>query len=132
MILIFTNKADSHPTNVIKYLISWGVPVFRLNTECLLSDYEFSWWCNDTSCDFHIKNIKNGLELYGHEITAIWDRRPEDPNKLLVRHGDRKVNKFLREEATGFLRFLRYCSVSAKFSKIVSMLYCSTFTAKPG
>lgn len=108
MILIFTNKADSHPTNVIKYLISWGVPVFRLNTECLLSDYEFSWWCNDTSCDFHIKNIKNGLELYGHEITAIWDRRPEDPNKLLVRHGDRKVNKFLREEATGFLRFLRY------------------------
>lgn len=108
MVLVFTNKADAHPTNVIKHLISWGVPVFRLNTECLLTDYEFSWWCNEDGCDFYIKNIKNGLELYGHNITAIWDRRPVEPKELPVRYGDRKLNKFLREEAWGFLRFLRF------------------------
>lgn len=108
MILIFTNKADAHPTNVIKHLVSWGVPVFRLNTECLLSDYTFSWWCDERECDFYIKSNKNGLELYGHQITAIWDRRPEEPKALPLKYTDRKINKFLREEASGFLRFLRF------------------------
>lgn len=109
MILIFTNKEDSHPTNVIKHLVGWGVPVFRLNTECLLTDYEFSWWCSDTQpADFHIKNVKNGLELYGHEITAVWDRRPKIPHELPITHKERSVNKYNREEAHGFLSFLRY------------------------
>lgn len=108
MILIFTNKADAHPTNVIKHLISWGVPVFRLNTECLLSDYEFSWWCNKNDCDFHIKNRHTQSELYGHQITAIWDRRPFEPEKLLIQSEDEKTNKFMLEEAIGFLQFLRF------------------------
>lgn len=108
MILIFTNKTDAHPTNVIKHLVSWGVPVFRLNTECLLTDYEFSWWGNEEDCDFYIKNIKNGLELYGHDVTAIWDRRPTEPKKLLVKYSDRKLNKFLRAEGLGFLQFIRF------------------------
>lgn len=108
MILLFTNKTDAHPTNVIKHLTSWGVSVFRLNTECLLSDYEFRWWCNNADCDFYIRNIKTGLELYGHEITAIWDRRPENPHKLTTRFSDKKVNKFLRQEGEGFLSFLRF------------------------
>lgn len=108
MIFIFTNKGDAHPTNVIKYLASWGVPVFRLNTECLLSDYKFSWWCNDQDCDFYIKNNITGLSLYGHEISAIWDRRPASPQKIPIRYKDRKINKFLREEALGFLQFLRF------------------------
>lgn len=108
MILIFTNKADAHPTNVIKHLVSWGVPVFRLNTECLLSDYEFSWWCNEQDCDFHIKNRYTQSELYGHHITAIWDRRPFTPETLLTQSEDEKANKFMLEEATGFLQFLRF------------------------
>ena len=108
MILIFTNKTDAHPTNVIKHLVSWGVPVFRLNTECLVSEYQFSWWCDERGCDFFIRNNRNGLELYGHQITAIWDRRPEEPKIIPIKYTDRKTNKFLREEATGFLRFLRY------------------------
>lgn len=108
MILVFTNKGDAHPTNVIRHLISWEVPVFRLNTECLLSDYEFSWWCNKLDCDFYIKNTKNGLEVYGHEITAIWDRRPFEPEALLMQSEDEKTNKFMLEEAAGFLQFLRF------------------------
>ena len=109
MVLIFSNKEDSHPTNVIKHLIGWGVPVFRLNTEYLLTDYEFRWWCtNDKKADFHIRNIKNGLEVYGHEITAIWDRRPKVPHRLPIVHHERSVNKYNREEAHAFLSFIRY------------------------
>lgn len=109
MILIFTNKEDSHPTNVIKHLVSLGVPVFRLNTECLLTDYEFRWWCSDTQpADFYIRNIKNGLEVFGHDITAIWDRRPQVPHDLPIVHHERSVNKYNREEAHAFLSFIRY------------------------
>ena len=41
MVLIFTNKEDSHPNLVIEHLEKMGVPVFRFNTEALLTDYEF-------------------------------------------------------------------------------------------
>lgn len=108
MIFIFTNKEDPHPTNVIKYLVSWGVSVFRLNTECLLTDYQFKWWCNHDGCDFYIRNVKNNLEVYGHDITAVWDRRAQIPKDLPIRHHERSINKYNREEAHGFLSFLRY------------------------
>lgn len=109
MVLIFSNKEDSHPTNVIKHLVALRVPVFRLNTECLLTDYEFSWWCSDSQkADFYIKNIKNGLEIYGHQITAIWDRRPKAPHQLPIVHHERSINRYNREEAHAFLSFIRY------------------------
>lgn len=41
MILLITNKEDAHPTPVIERLSARGVPLFRLNTEALLTDYEF-------------------------------------------------------------------------------------------
>lgn len=108
MVFIFTNKNDIHPTNVIKHLASWGVPVFRLNTECLLTDYQFKWWCDENGCDFYIRNIKNNLEVYGHEITAVWERRAMLPKHLPITHRERSINKYNREEAHGFLSFLRY------------------------
>ena len=108
MVFIFTNKNDIHPTNVIKHLASWGVPVFRLNTECLLTDYQFKWWCDENGCDFYIRNIKNKLEVYGHEITAVWERRAMVPKHLHITHRERSINKYNREEAHGFLSFLRY------------------------
>jgi hypothetical protein len=71
MILVITNKEDVHPTPVIEYLSGKHIPVFRLNTEALLTDYQFHWWCNDEDTDFYIRNVKNGLELRGHQITAV-------------------------------------------------------------
>ena len=108
MIFIFSNKEDSHPTHVIQYLNAWGVPVFRMNTECLLTDYRFSWWANEQGCDFRIRNKKNGLEVFGHQITAIWERRPEIPNELSINSSCEEVNKHNLEEAHGFLSFIRY------------------------
>lgn len=108
MILIFCNKEDSHPSHVIQYLNDWRVPVFRLNSECLLTDYRFSWWASGQDCDFHIRNIKNGLEVYGHQITAIWERRPEIPSELPIKSSYEEVNRHNLEEAHGFLSFIRY------------------------
>jgi hypothetical protein len=108
MVLIFTNKEDTHPTNVIKYLTEWSVEVFRFNTECLLTDYRFGWWCNDEGCDFYIRNIRNGREMYGHQVTAVWDRRPLVPSSLPVQHENEEINKHILDEAHSFLSFLRY------------------------
>jgi len=107
VILIITNKEDTHPTPVIKYLSERQVPVFRLNTEALLTDYQFHWYCNDQETDLYIKNIRNGLELKGSEVTAVWERRPELPKELLFENNS-EINKLNLEEAKGFLSFLRF------------------------
>jgi len=107
MILIFTNKEDTHPTPVIRHLSERQIPVFRLNTESLLTDYQFYWYCTDEKTDFYIKNIKNGLELQGSQITAIWERRPEVPQELLI-ESTPEINRHVLKEAHGFLSFLRY------------------------
>ena len=107
MILIFTNKEDVHPTPVIEILNKRGTPVFRFNTECLLTDYEFSWWNDSNCCDFIIKNVHSGLTIKGSEITSIWDRRPELPKELLIKSTE-EVNKLNLNEAAGVLSFLRY------------------------
>ena len=108
MILLYTNKEDSHPTHVIQHLKAWGVEVFRLNTECLLTDYAFSWQSDANGCDFHIRNIRNQLELSSRQVTAIWDRRPQIPRELPFPHEQEEINHHILEEAHGFLSFLRY------------------------
>jgi hypothetical protein len=107
MILIITNKGDVHPTPVIEYFLERQIPVFRLNTESLLTDYRFNWWCDAEGTDFHIQNLRNGLEAKGSEITAVWERRPEVPAELPV-ESDPAINKHNLEEARGFLSFLSY------------------------
>lgn len=107
MILIITNKEDVHPTPVIDLLSARSVSFFRLNTEALLTDYEFSWWADAAGCDFHVRCIPNGLEVQGSEITAVWDRRPEQPQELPITNTP-QIDKHNRDEALGFLVFLRY------------------------
>jgi hypothetical protein len=107
VILIITNKEDAHPTPVIEYLNEMQIPVFRLNTEALLTDYRFNWRCDAEAMDFHIRNVKNGLEVRGSEITAVWERRPEVPTELPIENLP-EVNKHNLEEARGFLVFLQY------------------------
>lgn len=107
MVLIFTNKEDSHPNFVIEHLADAGVPVFRLNTEALLTDYEFSWWADASACDFVIRCKASGLTVRGSEVTAVWDRRPEKPAELPVQN-TALINKHNLDEAFGFLYFIRY------------------------
>jgi len=108
MILLITNKEDAHPTPVINYLKERNSFIFRFNTEALLTDYQFKWWCNAKETDFIITNTINGLEVQGSKITAIWDRRPSPPTTLLYENSEADINKHNLEEAHGFLSFLRY------------------------
>lgn len=62
MILIITNKEDVHTTTVINILNKRNIPVFRLNTECLLTDYEITWWNTASPSRLIIKNKQNGME----------------------------------------------------------------------
>ncbi len=114
MILIVTNKQDVHPTPVIEYLNERAYPVFRLNTEALLTDYRFHWWANEKGTDFYIKNVKNGMEAYGHDVTAVWERRQMLPSELLWSNRE-EVNRHNLKEAAGFLSFLLH-DVSDRFS----------------
>lgn len=114
MIFIITNKEDIHPTPVIEHLNVRNQPVFRLNTEALLTDYEFNWWCDEKVTDFRIKNVHNGLEVYGHDIHSVWERRPTLPTELIY-HNCVEIDKHNLEEAGGFLSFLLYY-IGNKFS----------------
>lgn len=83
MILILTEKCDSHPTSVINLMKGRNIPFFRLNTEALLVDYDFAWYHTNTSePDFYIKNRINGAIIWGHEISSVWCRRPDVPKRF--------------------------------------------------
>jgi hypothetical protein len=106
MILIITNKQDVHPTSVIEILRRRNISVFRLNTEALLTDYDFCWWNDVATSQFFIINRQTGLRLESKELTTVWDRRPEIPSELPIR-GNAAIDKHNLEEAAGFLRYLR-------------------------
>lgn len=126
MILIITNKEDEHPTPVIKILNKRNIPVFRLNTECLLTDYEFTWWNSSADKHLMIINKQTGLEVFDDDIVTVWDRRPELPKELPLK-GSEAVNKHNLEEATGFLRFIRsYLSSKPSIGSINFDRYASS------
>ena len=106
MVLVFTNKDDVHPTPVIDILRGRGIPVFRLNSEALLTDYHFYWWSEKSGCGFRLTNIHSGLTLDSKDLTAVLDRRPEYPRELPFECNE-TVDSFNLDEAKGFLRFFR-------------------------
>lgn len=126
MILIITTKEDEHPTPVIRILNKRNIPVFRLNTECLLTDYEFTWWNSSADKHLMIINKQTGLEVFDSDIVTVWDRRPELPKELPL-WGSEAVNKHNLEEAAGFLRFIRsYLSSKPSIGSIVFDGYASS------
>lgn len=106
MILVITNKEDIHPNSVIDILYKRKTPVFRFNTESLLTDYDFSWWNTSSETHFFITNRQTGLQINDIILTTVWDRRPERPSELYIK-GAEEINNHNLEEAYGFLRFLR-------------------------
>ncbi len=106
MILLFTNKEDCHPTPVIEKLREMGCPVFRLNTECLLRDYTFSYYNGQDGEDFIIRCRDTGLEVRKKNISAVWDRRPEAPLEFF--ENTPEIDRHNRAEALTFLAWFRY------------------------
>ena len=106
MILIITNKEDVHPNPVIEKLGNY--PFFRLNTEDLLVKYQIEWRNIGGEIRWSIYNVDNKIVVKSEEIISVWERRPEAVNKQLYRYSDRRLNKFCKDEATAFMRYLRY------------------------
>lgn len=77
MILILTNKQDTHADEVIRYLGKRDIPVFRLNTENILNRYEFSISISESTSWFGLLTDETGRELYLHDVRTAWFRKPE-------------------------------------------------------
>ena len=119
-ILIVTNKLDIHPTSVINLLIERNIPFFRLNTEALMTDYNFAWIYKEDSPDFYIQDRNNGKKIWGHEIKSVWYRRPKEPDCVLFSVND-EVNRHNLEESKQFYLYLMY--LLSDFYSIGNYLY---------
>ncbi|MCC7050777.1 MAG: hypothetical protein IT239_03235 [Bacteroidia bacterium] len=106
MILIITNKEDIHPSPVIAQLNESNVPVFRLNTEALLTDYIFNFTYTNNRYAFEIKNCAAGISISDASITSIWERRIEKPTAPHI--NDPELKRICEAEAWEFLIALRY------------------------
>jgi glutathione synthase/RimK-type ligase-like ATP-grasp enzyme len=108
MILIATAKSDVHPTSVVGLMKERNIPFFRLNTECLMTDYQFAWVHNNgTAPDFYIKDINSGKEIMGHEVSAVWCRRPDKPSELPF-SVSKEVDEFNMEVAKRLYMYLMF------------------------
>ena len=83
MILIFTNKGDIHCNPVISHLRRMEAAHLRINTESLLSDYDFTFEVDEFGgTDLRIHCHRNGISTRFSEVNAYWDRRPHRPREL--------------------------------------------------
>ena len=108
MLLIITNDTDVHPNPVIENLNKAGLPVFRLNTDKLVSDYDISYWLGNEGCRFEIRYKHYPHSISSDQVTCVWERRPIEPLTTYDDIPSEQVKKLLLEEADGFLRFFRY------------------------
>lgn len=107
VILILTGRPDPHPNSVINLLRERNIPFYRLNTEVLMSDYDFTWYCDNSRQDIVIQNIKNGQLVHGHQIDSVWCRRPNVPNKLRL-HSTQSIDEHNLSDAKTFYHYLMY------------------------
>lgn len=107
-ILIITNKKDTHPTSVINLMNEKNIPFFRLNTEALLSDYEFAWTCNSGEpAIFYIRDKHADKTITNNDILSVWFRRPMNPSELRL-SVDEEINKHNLDEANTFYSYLMF------------------------
>ncbi|MDO4211490.1 MAG: hypothetical protein Q4D23_07215 [Bacteroidales bacterium] len=107
-ILILTDKRDPHPTPVFKLFKEQNVSFFRLNTECLMTDYSFAWYHDGKSApDFYVKELATGRCIWGHEIISVWYRKPDFPQFLLYQV-DEEIDKHNMKECRQFFIYLMY------------------------
>ena len=107
VIFIITSKPDPHPSPVIRLLNERKIPFFRLNTEALMTDYDFTWVCDNSHEEIVIQNITNGQIVHGSQIKSVWWRRPTPPSESRFTTV-LPVNSFNMIEAKTFYKFLIY------------------------
>ena len=106
-ILIITSKEDFHPTSVINLLEERNIPFFRLNTEVMMVDYEFSWNQENGLPSLLIKDKHTGKVFDGADVHSVWYRRPEEPEEMLF-HVDGQIDEHNKKEARTFYYYLMH------------------------
>jgi len=96
MILIVTNRLDSHSDIVIEKLHARGIPFYRLNTEDFPQRINLSIQGN-TCGDEILFDTDHGLIEFG-SVTSIWYRRPE-PNIVSPEIVNPQSRKLAQEES---------------------------------
>lgn len=97
MILIVTNKFDVHADEAIHVLNARGVPVFRLNTEDLLTKYHCEFSLQESGSTFAIRHIA-GRSLDFRSLRVAWFRKPEYEFNFASQH-DPGSASFITAEA---------------------------------
>ena len=90
-------------------------PHLRINTESLLSDYEFSFQVDSNGdADFSVLCHRNGISAALSKTKSIWDRRPHKPRELFkpLQKSDtaEKERQVIIEEAHEMSLWLRLAS----------------------
>lgn len=106
-ILIITNKDDLHPNLVIDHLTNCNYEIFRLNTDSLLTDYNFQWELRNNKLFFKIISRINNKIISSDDNFSIWERRFSTPSKIMGIDNE-VINEYCVKECIEFLRYLRY------------------------
>ncbi len=101
MILIVTNKQDTHADEVIKSLAIRSVDIFRLNTEDILSKYKIELELEPNGWHGIIID-EQGRALNIDDLRVAWLRKPEfDFNHTSTLHPD--IASFVSSETKAFI-----------------------------
>jgi glutathione synthase/RimK-type ligase-like ATP-grasp enzyme len=102
--LVISNRDDLHASAVIELLNEGQQPVFRLNTEDLLTSVGLALSQGPEEDALTIRQLDTGRELRAADIGAVWFRRPAPPvpNARL----DEVAHTIVASEARWFLRWV--------------------------
>lgn len=79
MILVVTSKDDLTSDYLIRRIEERGVPIFRFNTEDLLSAFDVSLFVTDSDSGFTIWDRVCGTAISSRDIVGAYFRRPQKP-----------------------------------------------------
>jgi glutathione synthase/RimK-type ligase-like ATP-grasp enzyme len=105
VILILSNKQDSHSDEVIRRLTLRGIPTFRLNTEDLLTKYQLNMGIDDGTAWYGRIVDETGRELNLTNLKVAWFRKP-DFDFSTGFDGDSDATNFATSEARAFIEML--------------------------
>lgn len=105
-VLVISNQEDLHASAVISHLNEMGVPVFRFNTESLLTDQSLSLSQTQEGDSFRLVDFQGSRSIQGDDIGVVYFRRPAPPDIPAQWEGHPQSGAVVASEARWFLRWL--------------------------
>jgi glutathione synthase/RimK-type ligase-like ATP-grasp enzyme len=105
VILVVTNKSDAHADAVIRVFNKLERPIFRLNTEDILSRYRFRLEFNGEGWGGRLEDA-HGRTLFLEAVRTAWFRRPSTAFTGPIAELDVENGLFAHNETEAFLEVL--------------------------